>query len=48
MLDLVRYYTLTATAGGVQTDPSTGQTTITESARSELEDSVRPGATISP
>ncbi len=37
LLDLVRYYTLSATATGVQTDPQTGQTTITEGSRSDLE-----------
>ena len=41
LLALVRYFTLSATASGVQTDPTTGQTSVTEDARSDLESSVQ-------
>ena len=37
LLDLVRYHYLSATSEGVETDPTTGQTSISEDARSELE-----------
>lgn len=42
MLALVRYFTLSATgSGGVERDPATGQTSITEDARSDLENAAQ-------
>jgi hypothetical protein len=40
LLDLARYHYLSATESGVETDPTTGQTSIAEESRSELEASV--------
>ena len=40
LLDLARYHYLSATESGVETDPTTGQTSITEDSRAELEESV--------
>ncbi len=37
LLDLVRYHYLSATSSGVETDPTTGQTSISEEAHTELE-----------
>jgi hypothetical protein len=41
LLNLARYHYLSATSSGVATDPQTGQTQITESARTELEQAVQ-------
>ena len=40
MLDLVRYHYLAASESGITSDPTTGQTTIEEGARGELEETV--------
>ena len=40
MLDLARYHYLSATESGIETDTTTGRTTISEEARAELEESV--------
>jgi len=40
LLDLARYRYLSATESGIERDPSTGVTTITEDARAELEEAV--------
>jgi hypothetical protein len=40
LLDLARYHYLSATSEGVETDPETGTTVVTEDARSELEEAV--------
>lgn len=37
LLNLVRYHYLSATSGGISTDPTTGATSITEDAHNELE-----------
>src|SRR5687768_11770304 len=37
LLDLVRFHYLAATASGIETDPNTGQTSISEEARGHLE-----------
>jgi tetratricopeptide (TPR) repeat protein len=41
LLNLARYHYLSATSSGVATDPQTGATQITESARTELEQAVQ-------
>jgi hypothetical protein len=41
LLDLVRYRYLSATASGVETDPQTGATQISEDSRAELEQAVQ-------
>jgi hypothetical protein len=40
LLDLARYHYLSATESGIESDPSTGVTSITEDARAELEEAV--------
>jgi hypothetical protein len=40
LLDLVNYHYLAGTQNGIETDPQTGQTTISEDAHSQLEDAV--------
>jgi tetratricopeptide (TPR) repeat protein len=40
LLNLVRYHYLSATASGVETDPETGVTEVSEDARQQLEESV--------
>jgi len=40
LLDLARYHALSARESGIETDPATGTTTISEEARAELEEAV--------